>query len=382
MFRSNTASIHRVRNAAVAATALCAVIASAGSAAADPAVDDGGAARADRVPTDDPTGGAYTSPTLLFIPAGAPPVWNARAILSTGTNWVGGDVNPDTGNTDFNLGLSPYAQARLHLFGSADGLGFQLGSSVTYKFVGFEGDPGECELAVSGQFRTPRFEVGLQGTAGKDFGSTDADVELHAYALYRVVPQLGLGAAGQARLGLVTQPGESSYDAVGGAIASFTVSRYQVGALAGVSTLGSLRPASGATPPATTDAVAKAREAVPTREVTPAREVASARAHPAARARTARMDPRQQREPCLRAPARLPSPSSGGPRPEDGDGEQAVIPASSETTTLSTRAGPCNARPCRALGQIEPDGAAPSTRRRRTASRSLSRCEADLWRVE
>lgn len=130
-------------------------------------------------PVEDPTGGAYTSPTLLFVPAAAVPKWNVRAIVSTelqgpsdvhagfrpglgaelglpagitlgaGTNWVGGDVNPTTNQTDFNLGLSPYFQARLHLYGNADGRGFQLGTSVTYKFVGFEGDPGEAELGVS-----------------------------------------------------------------------------------------------------------------------------------------------------------------------------------------------------------------------------------------
>jgi hypothetical protein len=41
-------------------------------------------ARADpeeRVPTDDPTGGAFSSPTLLFIPAAALPAWNVRVTL-------------------------------------------------------------------------------------------------------------------------------------------------------------------------------------------------------------------------------------------------------------------------------------------------------------
>jgi hypothetical protein len=162
----------------------------------------------------------------------------AGVTLGAGTNWVGGDINPDTGRTDFNLGISPYVQARLHLLGDADGHGFQLGSSVTYKFVGFEGDPGESELAISAQYRLRRFEAGLQGVVGKDFGSTDADAEVHAYALVRVIPNLGLGAAGQTRLALVSQPGESTYDVLGGAIASFTVGPYQIGALAGGSTIG------------------------------------------------------------------------------------------------------------------------------------------------
>jgi hypothetical protein len=207
---------------------------------------------------------------MLFIPAGALPSWNARVILSTelqgpsdvhagfrpgigaelglpagftvaaGTNWVGGDVNPNTGRTDFNLGLSPYAQARYHILGDKDGRGFQLGTSATYKFVGFEGDPGEGELAVSAQYRMAMVELGLQAVGGKDFGSEAADVEAHAYALYRVIPQLGVGAAGQVRVAVISDPQapQSAYDAMGGAIGSLTFSRYQVGALAGASTLG------------------------------------------------------------------------------------------------------------------------------------------------
>jgi hypothetical protein len=109
---------------------------------------------------------------------------------------------------------------------------------VTYKFVGFEGDPGEMELALSAQYRMPRYEAGIQAVAGKDFGSTDADVEGHLYALYRVIPQFGLGAAGQMRVAVVSQPGENTYDFMGGAICSLTLGAYQVGALAGTSTLG------------------------------------------------------------------------------------------------------------------------------------------------
>jgi hypothetical protein len=234
----------------------------------DPSPDASGAAPVERVPKSDPTGGAYTSPTLLFIPAGAVPAWNARATLSTelqspsdvdagfrpglelelglpagftvaaGTAWVGGDVNPDTGSSDFNLGLSPFFQARYHIFGAPDGQGFQLGTSATYKFVGFEGDPGEIEIAVSAQYRERSFEVGLQGVIGKDFATTDADGEAHAYAVYRVIPQLGIGAAGQLRTAIVSQPGETTYDVIGGAIASLTLAQFQIGALAGASTLG------------------------------------------------------------------------------------------------------------------------------------------------
>jgi hypothetical protein len=243
------------------------------TAHADPSTDATGTAPSERVPTSDPTGGAYTSPTLLFIPAGAVPVWNVRVTgsveaqgpyqttaspnpdagfrpglgvevglplgitASAGTQWVGGDVNA-SGQKDFNLGLSPFFQARLHLFGDSTGQGFQLGTSLTYKFVGFEGDPGEMELAVSAQYRAQLFEAGLQGVIGKDFATTDADAEAHAYALVRVIPQLGLGVAGQLREGLVYQPGETSWDLITGGLASLTLGRYQVGALAGASTLG------------------------------------------------------------------------------------------------------------------------------------------------
>ena len=223
---------------------------------------------------NDPTGGAYTTPTLLFIPAAAVPVWNVRAIVSSelqspsdvhagfrpglgaelglpagitlgaGTNWVGGDVNPDTGNTDFNLGISPYVQARVHLYGDADGRGLQLGTAAIYKFVGFEGDPGEIELALSAQYRQAFYELGLQGTLGQDFGdSNNHDGEVHAYALVRPIPQLGLGGAGQVRIAIAPPVNDPSatpthYDVVGGGIASLTLSRYQVGALAGASSLG------------------------------------------------------------------------------------------------------------------------------------------------
>jgi hypothetical protein len=253
-----------------------ATVALADPAATDPRSDATGVAPAERVPTSDPTGGAYTSPTMLFIPAGALPVWNARATVSTelqspsdvhagfrpglgmelglpagftlaaGTNWVGGDINPSTNQTDFNLGLSPFFQARFHIAGSADGQGFQLGTSATYKFVGFEGDPGEMELALSAQYRLRQFEAGLQAVIGKDFATTDADGEVHAYVLYRVIPQLGFGAAGQLREGLVYQPGETTYDLVGGGIASLTLGRFQVGALGGGSTIGLAQGQAGA----------------------------------------------------------------------------------------------------------------------------------------
>jgi hypothetical protein len=246
----------------------------AGLAFADPppsVTDSSGTQTPPAVPAEDPTGGAYTTPTLLFIPAGAVPAWNVRAIASldmqgptpsdrlaagtslglqpglgaevglpagftvgAGTMWVGGDTSP----TPISGGLSPYLQARYHILGDSDGRGFQLGTSLTYKFVGFQGDPGEMELAFSGQYRQRHYELGIQGVIGKDFATTDADGEIHAYALYRVIPQLGIGAATQIRVGLVSQPGETTYDVIGGGIASLTLGRWQLGALGGESTVG------------------------------------------------------------------------------------------------------------------------------------------------
>jgi hypothetical protein len=230
-----------------------------------------------RVDASDPTGGAYTSPTLLFIPAAAVPKWNVRVIVSAqsqspaaidakvqpgfgaelglpgritlgaGTTWVGGDISPTTNKTDFNLGLNPYGQVRYSIIGAPDGRGFSLGTSATYKFVGFEGDPGEVELAVSSQYRKRYYEAGLQAVIGKDFATTDADAEAHAYLVGRPIPALALGAAGQFRQGLVSQPGETTHDIFGGAIASFTLDRFQLGALGGGTTIGLAQNQAGAT---------------------------------------------------------------------------------------------------------------------------------------
>lgn len=239
---------------------------SQGAVAAPPAADV-----STRSPSDDPTGGAYTTPTLLFIPAGALPVWNVRVItsldmqgptapdrlasgtsfgiqpgiggelglpggftLGAGTNWVGGDTSP----TPISGGISPYAQLRFHVLGDSNGRGVQLGTSLTYKFIGFQGDPGEMELAFSAQYRQRLYEIGLQGVVGKDFATTDADGEIHAYALYRPIPEFGIGAAGQVRIALVSQPGETTYDVLSGALASLTLGRWQVAALVGESTVG------------------------------------------------------------------------------------------------------------------------------------------------
>ena len=238
-------------------------------AVAQPAADTTtpGAAGETHSPTD-PTGGAYTTPTLLFIPAGAVPKWNVRAIASTelqspsdvnagvrpglgvelglpagftlgaGSNWVGGDVSA-TGKTDFNLGISPYVQGRYHILGDVDGRGWQLGTSLTYKFVGFEGDPGELELAASLQYRRLQYEFGVQAVFGQDFEDAgDHDGEFHAYAVARPIPELALGAAGQVRVSLADDSDGSKYDVIGGGIASLSLGKYQIGALAGASTLG------------------------------------------------------------------------------------------------------------------------------------------------
>jgi hypothetical protein len=227
-------------------------------------------------PIQDETGGAYTSPTLLFIPAAALPPWTVRVITSldmqgptgadrlasgtsigfqpgiggelglpagftvgAGTQWVGGDTSP----APIGDGISPYLQVRYNIYGDkVTGQGLQLGTSLTYKFVGFEGDPGEMELAFSAQYRHSKFELGLQAVFGKDFATVDADAEGHAYAVYRLIPQLALGAAVQYRKAAYffgpAQPGDTTYDVISGGIVSYTTGRWQLGALIGESTVG------------------------------------------------------------------------------------------------------------------------------------------------
>jgi hypothetical protein len=122
--------------------------------------------------------------------------------VSAGTNWVGGDINPNTGRSDLNLGLSPYVIGRIQWLGSNTGQGWQLGTSVAYKVVGFEGAPGELELGSSLQYRAMRYEYGVQLVLGQGLADAgDHDAELHTYAVYRPVQQLAAGTAAQ--LGLV-----------------------------------------------------------------------------------------------------------------------------------------------------------------------------------
>jgi hypothetical protein len=211
------------------------------------------------------------TPTLLFTPAVAVAPWNARVVgsvsalgptmpdrlasgtvlgfhpglggeiglpagftFAAGTTWVGGDPSP----TPVDQGLSPYAQARYQILGDLREEGFKLGSSLTYKFVGFQGDPGEMELALSTQYRRERFEIGVQGVAGKDLATTSADAEVRAYAVYRIVPSLSVGAASQVRIAVVSQPDDSAYDVIGGGIGSLRLGVWQLGALAGVNMVG------------------------------------------------------------------------------------------------------------------------------------------------
>lgn len=161
--------------------------------------------------------------------------------FAAGTVWVGGDTS------NYRGAVSPYFQLRYHISGDKNGQGLQLGASVAYKFVGFGNnqgipgqDPGEMELAFQSQYRRPKYEVGLEGVIGKDFASPAADGEVHAYALYRVIPRLGIGAATQLRVAIVqpTSGPQPFGDVISGGIASFTFGRWQLGALAGESTVG------------------------------------------------------------------------------------------------------------------------------------------------
>ncbi|MFO0660958.1 MAG: hypothetical protein U0165_14170 [Polyangiaceae bacterium] len=218
----------------------------------------------------DRTGGAFVAPTLLFTPAAAVPAWTARVIggaeiqpnsgvydvarpllsgevglgrgftVGAGTRWVGGD------NATATDGLTPFAQARYQLFGNTNGSGWVGGVSLTYKQIGFKGAEPELEGSFSIQHRAKMFEIGAQATVGqalKDGG--EHDLEARLLALYRFIPELGIGAAGQIRgdIGEEEQEanrptGKRDFDAVGGAIASATYGRWQLAALGGMSTLG------------------------------------------------------------------------------------------------------------------------------------------------
>lgn len=225
-----------------------------------------------RVPLGDPTGGAYTPPTTLFVPAAALPTLNVRVTvgayvqpagtfdavrplvnaelglgrgftIAVGTTWFGGDP-PNTVD-----GLTPYAQVRYQLFGRRDGTGWQGGVSLTGKRVGWHNGDAELEASFSVQYRAARWEVGAQGTFGQSLvDGEEHDIEARAFAAWRVVPSFALGAAAQLRVdvgnespefeAMLRARGLAEVDLIGGAIASYTYERWQVGALAGLSTVG------------------------------------------------------------------------------------------------------------------------------------------------
>lgn len=226
----------------------------------------------ERVPTADPTGGAYTSPTLLFTPAAALPRFNVRITtgvdlqtpsdafygvrpllnaelglpagftLAGGTSWVGGDTLRTAD------GFSPFAQVRYQLFGNRDGMGALGGVSLTYKRVGYRGGENELEASFSFQYRRPRFEFGAQGVFGQSLEEGEEhDLEARVYGAFRVIPQLALGLSAQVRgdigqeeegVGRARPLGKNEFDVIGGAMASFTLGRWQAGALVGASTIG------------------------------------------------------------------------------------------------------------------------------------------------
>jgi hypothetical protein len=216
----------------------------------------------------DPTGGAHASPTLLFTPAAAVPQWVGRVVaggefqpksgaydaarplmsgevglgygltVGVGTRWVGGD------NSTASDGLTPFAQIRYQLFGAPSGRGLQGGVALTYKQIGFRGTEPELEGSFSLEYRAREFELGAQATLGQSVKEGgEHDVEGRLLALYRIIPEIAIGAAGQVRGDIAAEeeaprPGKNDFDAVGGALVSGTYGRWQIAGLGGMSTLG------------------------------------------------------------------------------------------------------------------------------------------------
>ena len=260
----------------LALVSACIVVASPSRASAQDAAPD----RSGRFA--DPTGGAYTSPTSLFTPAAALPslmprltvgadfqsyvapttpaanqIDNvrpfvnaelglpARFTIAAGTQWFGGDRSNAADR------ITPFAQVRWQFLGAANGLGLLGGASLTYKRVGYHGGENEVEASVSMQYRQARYELGLQGTFGQSITNGDErDIEGRVYAALRPVPALALGVSAQLRGDLGEEDespatvasrcaaGRSEVDFIGGAVGSFTIDRWQVGALVGATTLG------------------------------------------------------------------------------------------------------------------------------------------------
>ncbi|MBL8604096.1 MAG: hypothetical protein JNK72_19365 [Myxococcales bacterium] len=241
-----------------------------------------GAPPAERVPTHDPTGGAYTAPTALFIPAAALPTLNTRAragldvqpggsfaaarpfldvelglgrgfTVAAGTLWVGGDP-PSPADA-----LSPYGQLRYQFLGQGRGTGLLGGASLSVKANGFRGGAPEVEASVSMHLRATRYELGLQGTFGQGLDDRgEHDLEARFFAAWRVAPSLALGVSTQFRFEAGTGAAETAREArcgaddrlagcysegdlTAGATAGYTAGRYQLTALVGGSSIGLAR---------------------------------------------------------------------------------------------------------------------------------------------
>jgi hypothetical protein len=185
-----------------------------------------------------PAGARYGVGPLLSAEFGLP----ARLTLAGGTSWVGGDT------LAVRDGFTPFAQLRYQVFGAASGMGPLGGASLTYKRVGYRGGEHELEASFSFQYRRPRFEFGAQGVFGQSLEEGgEHDLEARVYAAIRVVPAVALGVSAQLRgdlgdeaeaRGGARPPGRNEVDFLGGAMASLTAGRWQVGGLAGASTLG------------------------------------------------------------------------------------------------------------------------------------------------
>lgn len=243
---------------------------------------------AQRVPTQDPTGGAYTPPTALFTPAAALPALNVRAragvevqpasgpfsmarpvldlelglpagiTLAAGTSWVGG-AQLARREEEGVPGLGAYGQVRWQFLGRGRDTGLLGGVSLSVKANGFRGGEPEAEASVSLHYRARRFEAGLQGTYGHSLGEEDeSDVEARAFVAWRPLPQLALGLSGQLRAEVGSEGAEAArqtrctanpgsadcladLDVIAGATGSYTYERWQLGVLLGASSVGLAR---------------------------------------------------------------------------------------------------------------------------------------------
>lgn len=205
-------------------------------------------------------GGPWSAPTMLFTPAGALPQWSVRARVGTeyqtmirgrdslrprmgaelgighnitlglGTRWLGGSA-------DVLEAHSPHFDARLQLFGRADGRGLFGTAGVTVKWRGFSGRAPEFEFRYAMQYRAMAFEGGIEAVFGQAVGIDERDAEARAYAAFHLGSRFAFGAAGQARFDLSPESLTRGlgWDLRGGALASLAIDRYQLGLLAGAS---------------------------------------------------------------------------------------------------------------------------------------------------